>query len=94
MPTRFYREATFTVAARQAFVLCGQIVDGTVKRGMRVTIPLPDGDVLIRPIDSVEHISTTVKRGAVGLVIHCESQGEAETFQRIGVRGVQCSLAE
>ena len=94
MPAWFYCEATFTVPGRQAFVLCGQIVDGTVKRGMRVTIPLPDGGVLIRPIDSIEHISTTVKRGAVGLLIHCESQGEAEAFQRIGIRDVQCSLAD
>jgi hypothetical protein len=94
MPARFYCEATFTIPARRYFVLGGQIVEGTVRPGKRVMIPLPAGDDLIRPIDSVEIITTTDNRGAVGLSIKCVDEGEAGDLQRIGIRNVLCSVAE
>jgi hypothetical protein len=92
MATKFHCEATFVIRGRRSFVLGGQIIDGTVQPGMRVSLPLPAGEVLTRSIHSVGLISTTDKNGAVGLSIQCESQGEAESLQRLGVRDVFGSI--
>ncbi len=86
MPAQFYCEATFTIPLRRDFILGGRIVEGTVRPGMRATIPLPAGGELVRSIDSVEIISTTDKRGAVGLSIRCEDKEEVESLQQIGIR--------
>jgi hypothetical protein len=94
MPARFDCEATFTIRARRCFVLCGQIIEGIVRPGMLVKIQMPSGNELVRPIHSLERISTSDKRGRVGLLIKCEDQEELENLQRIGIRDVICPIAE
>ena len=94
MPARFHCESTFTIPARRHFVLGGQIVEGTVRPGMRAVIALPHGGELVLPIESIYLFSTSDKRGAVGLSILCEGKREVEHLQRIGIRNVICSVAD
>jgi putative transposase len=92
MATSFYCEATFVIPCRLSFVLAGQVIDGTVRPGMRVSIPLTDGEVFSRPIHSVGLISTTDKKGRVGLSLQCDTRGEIESLQRLEVQDVMCCI--
>ena len=94
MSARFHCDATCTIPARRYFVLCGHIVDGTVRPGMLVRIPLAGGGEIVGPIDSIEIVSTKDDRGAVGISIKCEQDGEMESLQRLGIRDALCSITE
>jgi len=50
MPAQFHCEATHTIPKRQHFVICGRIIEGTVRVGMRVLITVSPASELILPI--------------------------------------------
>ena len=56
MPAKFHAIGTFTINARNLFVIYGDIVDGVVKPRMFLGVPLNSAVTITAPIHSVEFV--------------------------------------
>ena len=81
MPATFKAVETFHLKSRHLFVIYGDIVKGTVRPGMRVSLPL-NGTVTIHgPIEAVEYVDVTPgERSHVALCVGFEESAEELTF--------------
>ena len=84
MPARFKADSTFTISGR-GLVVAGEILEGSVKSGMRVQI-LSWPSLLT--INSVEHILRTDKSPAiVGLLFISRDEEEYTRWRALDLKG-------
>jgi hypothetical protein len=91
---RFRAADTFVIHSRRYFVIAGEIVEGTVRAGMLLSVPLNGSVAMTTPVHAVEFVDDPGRKSQVGLVIACEDDFEVELWQALGIGGEILDLHE
>ena len=91
---RFRAEDTFVIHSRRYFVIAGEIVEGAVRAGMLLSVPLNGSVAMTAPVHAVELVDGPGRKSRVGLVIACEDDFEVELWQALGIGGETLDLHE
>lgn len=89
MPARFRVHDTFTLQSRRMFVIAGDIVEGTVRVGMQVEVPLNDSLSVTAPVAAVEFVDGPGPQSRVGLGIRYEDDDELEMLRGLNIGGCE-----
>jgi hypothetical protein len=87
MSTRFRAHDTFCIHSRRMFVITGEILEGTVRVGMQVEMPLNDAVSMTAPITAVEFVDGPGRQSRIGLGIRYEDEVELATWQGLNIGG-------
>jgi len=83
---KFRVKDTFTIEGRPLFVLIGSVVEGEIRAGMSVSLPLNSGLTLTGRIDSIEFARTSDGRDNTCLCIHFTDPAELEIWRQLEIR--------
>jgi hypothetical protein len=75
---RFHVNTTFEIASRGYSVLCGDVVEGVIRAGMIVRIPMNSGVFMPLPIHSIEIVTASGKgKNSLGLCVRADENERA-----------------
>jgi hypothetical protein len=95
MAARFRVADTFNLQNRRYFVIYGDILEGVVRAGMDVVLPLETLRGIRRQIASVEFVDNIGKRKAwLGLVVEYTSDEDLESLHAIKLKGRELDICE
>ncbi len=93
MSARFLAVGSFLLRARNLFVIVGDVVEGEVREGMRLALPLNGSVSVTGVVSSVEFVDILhEKRSYVGLAIAYEDSQELGFWQAMAISGETLSL--
>ncbi|HEX8319445.1 hypothetical protein [Longimicrobium sp.] len=87
MSVRFRVEYTFVIAERGLFVLAGEIVEGSVRPGMVLQVPLNDMVTITAPVHGVEAVDASGQRSRTGLTLKCEDDIDLSLWRGLNLDG-------
>jgi len=71
---------------RQIFALTGEILEGTIKNGMKISVPFNSATAMSLVIDSIEFVLKTGEASDVALCIKCADSDEAELLRSLALK--------
>jgi uncharacterized protein (DUF1015 family) len=84
--SKFRVNDTFALESRRLFVLAGSIVEGQIRAGMIVNVPLNSSLLISGQIHSVEFVRRTDEREDVCLCIAYEGSDELGVWNALNVQ--------
>ena len=84
--SKFQVDNTFALESRRLFVLAGSIVEGQIRAGMIVKVPLNSSLSISGQIHSIEFARRTDGREDVCLCITYEGPDEVDVWKRLNLR--------
>jgi hypothetical protein len=87
MSVLFRVEYTFEIAGRGLFVLAGEILEGTVRPGMVLQVPLNDMAAITAPVHGVEAVDALGQRSRTGLTLKCEDEIDLSLWRGLNLDG-------
>jgi hypothetical protein len=94
MSARFLVEYTFEIAERGLFVLAGEIVEGAVRPGMVLEVPLNDMVFMTAPVQGVEAVDAPGQRSRTGLTLRCEDDLDLSIWRGLNLAGHVFAVVE
>jgi hypothetical protein len=94
MSTLFRVEDTFAITLRNLFVLAGEIVEGTVRAGMVLQIPLNDMVTMTAPVHGVEFVDGPGQRSRIGLTLQYEDEADLAFWRGLNLQGHVFAVVE
>jgi hypothetical protein len=94
MSVRFRVEYTFIIAERRLFVLAGEIVEGSVRPGMVLQVPLNDMVTITAPVHGVEAVDRPGQRSRTGLTLQCEDDIDLSLWRGLNLEGDVFAVVE
>lgn len=91
MSTTFYVETTFIIQSRSVLVFAGDILEGEVRKGMKLLIPLNTHTAMHVTVDAVEFIDPG---GKIGLCIKYRDQEELQLIQAFNIGNEELELID
>ncbi len=88
----FYASGSFLLRERRLFVIVGDVLEGEVRAGMKLSVPL-GGIALTTRVASVEFVDVIHERKAyLGLAIECADPDELDFWMGLGISGETLTL--
>lgn len=84
MTAKFHAIGTFTIDTRNLFVIYGDIVDGVVKAGMFLNVPLNSAVTIDDPIHSVEFVDRS-DGSHVALAFKLDDPNDAAVWKGLNI---------
>jgi len=84
--SKFRVNDTFVLKGRRLFVLAGSVVEGQIRAGMIVKVPLNSSLSISGQIHSIEFARRTDGREDVCLCIACEGSGELDVWNGLNIQ--------
>lgn len=94
MSVRFRVEYTFVIAERSLFVLAGEIMEGSVRPGMVLQVPLNDMVIMTAPVHGVEAVDAVGQRSRTGLTLKCEDDIDLSLWRGLNLDGDVFAVVE
>jgi hypothetical protein len=94
MSVLFRVEYTFVIAERGLFVLAGEIVEGAVRPGMVLQVPLNDMVTMTAPVHGVEFVDRPGQRSHTGLTLQCEDDIDLSLWRGLNLDGHVFAVVE
>jgi hypothetical protein len=94
MSVRFRVEYTFAIAERGLFVLVGEIVEGAVRPGMVLQVPLNDMVTMTAPVHGVEFVDGPDQQSRTGLTLKCEDDIDLSLWRGLNLDGHVFTVVE
>jgi hypothetical protein len=95
MNARFDVTGTFHLESRGIFVVHGRIAQGTIRRGMFVSLPLGPGADVTAPIRGVEFVDYVGERRAqVALTFDCRDEVARALWAGLRLTGESLTVSE
>jgi hypothetical protein len=89
---KFYALGSFLLRSRNLFVIVGDVLEGEVTPGMRISIPL-GGIAVATRVASVEYVDVIHEgKSFIGLAMEYEHPEELEFLMGLGVSGEVLTL--
>ena len=83
--SKFHVNHTFSLESRRLFVLAGSVVEGAVKVGMCVHVPLNNSISISEPIHSIEFARRPGGDEDLCLCINCRDLDELELWRGLNI---------
>ena len=94
MPALFRVEDTFAITLRGLFVLSGEVVEGTVRTGMLLQVPLNDAVTMTAPVHGVEFVDGPGQRSRIGLTLQYEDEADLAFWRGLNLQGHDFAVVE
>ncbi len=90
--SKFYVLDTFALESRKLFVLAGSVIDGDLRPGQLVRVPLNGGVAIEARIEAVEFARRSPQREDVCICISYCELGELEFWQSLNINNEEVEV--
>ena len=77
----------FELPSRRAWVVRGDIIDGTIQSGMFLSFPIIDGASMTAPIQAIEFVAAPSRDATIGLLVACNDDTDRALWRGAVVPG-------
>jgi hypothetical protein len=91
--TKFFAVGSFLLRSRNLFVIVGDVVEGEVRAGMELALPLNGTLSVTGKISSIEYVDVSHQgRSYIGLALACDDPDELGFWSAMNISGETLTL--